>query len=111
MRRLIDVDPVSGIRTYFEVTGNDGKFQIHTVASTKDIRASVDYAKTLANDTEYKRLGIKNGWMHGAHIPPIVVHQWLKEGIDVMNPAHMDRVKRKLNDPDWKHLKTIHGRV
>jgi len=40
-----------------------------------------------------------------------VVEQWLKEGIDIFNPAHEEAVKRKLNDSDNLFLRTAPGRL
>lgn len=42
-----------------------------------------------------------------ASIPVGVQYKWLiEEGLDVTDPDHWPRVQRKLNDPDWRYLKT-----
>lgn len=50
-----------------------------------------------------------------ASIPNVVIEKWMaEEGAPVlsMNKAEFDRfIKRKLNDPNWKYLKTTTGRV
>lgn len=46
-----------------------------------------------------------------AHIPAVVIDAWLAEGIDVFDPEHADRVWKRLNDPDWRNLRTTEGWV
>lgn len=48
-----------------------------------------------------------------AEIPLIVVEQWLKEGINIFSPDPdmQRRFRQKLNDPDWRHLRTFPGKV
>ncbi len=47
-----------------------------------------------------------------ASVPAIVRQKWLiEEGWDMMDPAHADKLARKLNDPDWSYLRTAPGRV
>ena len=42
-----------------------------------------------------------------ASIPIGVAYKWLVEdGIDVYEADHWPRVQKKLNDPDWRYLKT-----
>lgn len=50
-----------------------------------------------------------------ASIPLIVVEQWLKQGVDVFNPEHTVKVKRMLQDPEYRYLRTdssiLHGKL
>lgn len=42
-----------------------------------------------------------------ASVPLGVAYQWLaKYGVEAWNPEHIDSVKRLLNDPEWRYLKT-----
>lgn len=42
---------------------------------------------------------------HVGHIPASLGLKWLvEEGLDMWNPTHMDGVKRKLMDSDFRHL-------
>lgn len=42
-----------------------------------------------------------------ASIPLIIVEKWKRElGIDIMNKAHMPKVKQLLNDPEYRFLRT-----
>lgn len=107
-KRIFDVDPLTGITTYHVY---DPVNDITSFERVQDVKPFLDANKALANDGDYKRKGIKDSWMHAATIPNIVIEQWLKEGIDIFNKDHWPQVRRKLNDPNWKHLKTIVGRI
>jgi hypothetical protein len=47
-----------------------------------------------------------------ASIPPIIAMKWLnEEGWWVYDPAAKDKLKAKLNDPEWRYLRTSELRV
>ena len=47
-----------------------------------------------------------------ASIPLVVAEKWRNElGIDVLDPDHWPAVKRLLNDPEWRWLRTAGGRL
>ena len=46
-----------------------------------------------------------------ASIPLGVVMQWMEEGVDVYKNEHWPEVQRRLNDPNWLHLRTGLGRI
>lgn len=47
-----------------------------------------------------------------ASIPYIIGLKWLnEEGWWFLDPDHSDKLAQKLNDPDWRHLRTAEGRV
>jgi len=47
-----------------------------------------------------------------ASIPLNLILRWkLEEGWDAFDPAHADRLARKLNDPEFHYLRTAPGRV
>lgn len=47
-----------------------------------------------------------------AHLTPATI-MWLREekGIDVFNPDHMEGLRRLLNDPEYRYLRTSPGRM
>ncbi len=82
------------------------------VGSEQDISSLLDVNKTLQNDTDYSKQGIKSEWWHMAKIPNIVIEKWKNEyGIDVLNKDHWPRVKKLLNDPEYRWLKTTAGYI
>lgn len=102
----IDFDPITGISTF--VSFADGKM---VVSYTQDVTQSLEANTVLRNDPSFRAAGMKESFLKVASIDPVVQMEWMKEGIDVMNPDHWPAVKRKLNDPDWQKVRTTTGRV
>lgn len=47
-----------------------------------------------------------------ASIPMALVYKWLnEEGWNALHPANAEKLKAKLNDPDYLYLRTAPGRV
>ncbi len=47
-----------------------------------------------------------------AKIPNIVIEKWKAEfGVDVLNKDHWPKVKKLLNDPEYRWLKTTAGYI
>jgi hypothetical protein len=47
-----------------------------------------------------------------ASIPNAVAMIWLtRYGVDVFKKDHEPAVRRLLNDPEWRHLRTAPGRI
>lgn len=76
---------------------------------TQDVAPVLDANKRLFNDGD--GYSPSRDMRRVASIPLIVVEQWLKEGVDVFNPDHSKEVRRRLNLPEWRHLRTAPGRV
>lgn len=103
MRRLLDKDYLTGVSTYHNYDHSTG---ITTIETLQDVQPFIDKNKALHN-TSYQRDGIKDDWQHLATIPIGVQMVWLKEyGIDVYKPEHIPRIRKLLNDPDYRYLKT-----
>lgn len=103
--RLLSADP-SGVRRYARPDGSGGL----EIRIEQDVTAAIDTAKAMNthNDGYNQARDIKRV----AHIPDIVALKWLnEEGWWIHDPACADRLARKLNDPDWAHLRTAGGRV
>jgi len=60
---------------------------------------------------QYKSALRKKNMWKVASIPNIVVEQWRKEGIDLFKDEDWPKVRAKLNDPEYKWLRTSPGRV
>ena len=49
---------------------------------------------------------------HAASIPLNIWLKWkIEEGVDVLQPENTQWLKRKLNDPDWRHLRIWDGKL
>jgi len=109
MKRLFDYDPMTGITQYFHYNENTGGWGIESI---QDVEPFIERNKKLQNEQDYSKQGIKREWWHVATIPIVIQEKWLREdGIDIYNKDHWQKVKQKLNDPDWKYLRTSLGRI
>lgn len=106
MKRLISYNPDHGIRAYHERDPHNGATLItHEYDDVDDILDN--------NKLNYNHV---NGWnadrsFHKvASIPLAVVHKWLvEEGWDALDKRYSDKLKQKLNDPEWRYLRTSPG--
>lgn len=91
--------------------GPDGKLEI---ARTQDVEKILDENKRRMNAAPNVNSGqvfTEEVFNKVASIPMVVVEQWLAEGIDVFNPEHHKAVMRKLNDPEYRYLRTLPGKL
>jgi hypothetical protein len=99
MKRLLDYDPATGLKTFHDYDESDDKT---IVSYEQDCQPILDRNKWHQNHGEH-RMG--DGYL-AASIPSSIMLKWLVEyGVDVMNKDHGEAVKRLLNSPDWKYLK------
>ncbi len=105
MRRLLDHDEWTGITTWHEFDSLTKKTHIHTTYEDAQTDAVLDLNHRLANHN--------NGWDKAkefrrvATIPMSVIHYLMvHKGIDVLNRHHWPEVKKLLNDPDWRKLRS-----
>ena len=102
--RSLGKDELTGLETIHHFDESTGETHIEY---RQDITAVIDLNKALHN-TSHQKDGIKEGWMHAAIIPEIIQIQWRREyGIkDVYADEFWPKIKRLLNSPDYKYLKT-----
>ncbi|MEZ5935824.1 MAG: hypothetical protein R3F54_28725 [Alphaproteobacteria bacterium] len=76
-----------------------------------DVEANIEHAKRASNGDRKPKTG-DGTFRHVAHIPPVIALQWLNDGIDVFSrdPDQQRKVKQRLQDPDWRFLRTDGGR-
>lgn len=104
MKKIDDYNH-TGIRREFFADGDR-----LVVKSTQDVEG-------ILKDNKRKRLDNPSGYtpsgefMEVAHIPNIVIEQWLKEGINVYDKNDMPKILEKLQDPDWQKLRTNQARL
>jgi hypothetical protein len=99
---------VSGtdVLTTLELRGRSGERRRDLVVrSFQDVEDIIERNKRLQNEPQ------KSDWgRHIATIPNNILLKWmLEEGVPVLGmPAHeWDKfLRKKLNDPDWRHLRT-----
>lgn len=102
MKRLLDHDPVTGVTEYFYYDDATDRVHIETVADAGPV--------IEANKRQYNEKQASKDWIKVASIPPAVQMLWLeKYGVNLFNRNHDERVKRLLNDPEWRYLRTAPG--
>ena len=108
MGELLGYDPLTGIKT---VHHYDHDTQITRIERIQNIEPILERNKELAK-TDIEAKGIKNNWWLAGTIPNIIIEKWLNEyGIDFFNKDHWPAVKRLLNSPDWRYLRTGRGKL
>lgn len=99
----------NGIETRYFYNSADKKIHVQRI---QDVEPQIDVNKAEYNahgDHKPSRYG--KGPMHKiATIPPAVVEKWLKEGFNVFTATDAE-MRRKLNDPDYKRLRTMPGKL
>lgn len=108
-KRIIDYDPFTNITTTFDY---DHKTDKTTIGMEQDVSSIIELNKSMQSDVSYSKSGIKKSWWHMCNIPNIVIEKWKNEtGLDVLNKEHWPAVKKRLNDPEYKWLKTTQGYI
>lgn len=103
-KRVLDYDPWSGITTTFDF---DHSSNTTIIGSEQNVDSLLDLNKALANDEDYSKKGIKDGWWHYASYPSIIIEKWLTEfGVNVFNKDHQKKVLELTNRPEYRYLKT-----
>lgn len=105
-RRLLEADWLTGIAEYH---GYDSGTDCTIIETVQDVAPILEHNKALQNADD-------QGWSpsrdlrRAATIPDIIVLKWRNEyGIDVFDRNHWPAVKRLLNDPEWRYLRTAPG--
>ena len=98
--RLIDIDPLSGMKTWHDY---DAATETTIIRYTDDVEPVLDACKRDANHAD-KKLG---EMAHVASVPPSIQMEWFaKFGVEMWNPDHKKAVSRLL-DGAYKHLKRL----
>lgn len=95
----------------FEV---EDKLIVRQTVPHEEIKKYLEHNKAEQNaipQKEYKSLLRKKNIWKAASIPNVVVEQWRKEGIDIFKEEDWPKVRAKLNDPEYKWLRTSPGKV
>lgn len=92
--------------TYYWRDEADGGFSI---TQSTDVSAALDANKRLKNmgdgysaSRELRRV---------ASIPNAIIMKWRDEGFDMYDPNNQAELMRRLDDPDYAHLRTAPGRL
>ena len=100
--RLIDFDPFSGLETIYHDDPDTGGFHIER---RQDVEGQLDATEKLRNDERYQTRDKE--WRHYAHIPNVVLEDWMNRYGVSMWTLLKDRrfFFRLINDPEYSKLK------
>lgn len=77
------------------------------IISQQDVGPLIEANKEKQNNTP--RI-LKADFWPEAFIPDIIIQKWMnEEGLDIFDKNAAHQLRRKLNDPDWKWLRTRPG--
>jgi len=103
-KRLVGHDPLTKTSTYHLYDSSTDKTHIETV---QDVSGFLKRNKALANDSNYKRQGIKKDWYHFATVPNVVLMELKnKYGLDYEQKDDLPKIERILQR-DYKYLLTV----
>ena len=90
---FFDYDPITGLTETYEETA-DGKINIHTY---QDVEPYMDAANRIANSGTADEAWKKRGCTVYAVIPPIVMGDMLKRGINLFDQNDIGKVVKEMN--------------
>ncbi len=100
MKRLLDFDPLSGMKTWHDF---DAATETTIITYEGDSQGVLDQCKEDANHADRKM----GDMVHVARVPPEIQMKWYAEhGVAMWNPDHRGAVNRLL-DGDYKYLKRL----
>lgn len=103
-KRLLEYDPLTKTTTWFE---SDGSGKNVRICQQQDVEEVLKYTKRLANDSSYKRKGIKEDWYHFATVPTTILHEILnKHHLRWDRKEDLPKIERILQR-DYKKLLTV----
>lgn len=99
-RRLLDYDPLTGTRTWFDYENSTDTTFITTDQSAEHVNSIIDQNAVMRADADYSRNGMKNDMWHYARIPNgVALEIKAKYGLDMFAAK-----------PDWKSIFKIINR-
>jgi|TARA_R100000322_G_scaffold120266_1_gene77903 mannosyltransferase OCH1-like enzyme len=74
----------------------------------QNIQPLIDSNKKLQQEDHH----IKDEFRLSARIPMTVYYEWKnKYGVDLFNPNHKEGVRKLINSPEYRYLKTTNRRI
>ena len=104
--KKINSELQDGIRTDTYYDPDDDRL---TIKREQDVEPYLERNKKAYNENA----GFKDELTEVAFIPNIIVEQWFREGFNIFDPSPEARkkLKEKLNDPQYRYLRTRPGKI
>lgn len=100
MARILDHDPVTGMTTYGR--HEDGKLVVYY---EQDVETELEICKEIAKTDDHWNKGVKQSWLHYAHLPDSIVMQLFQHGVNIYShDVDMKDVFRIVNEK-YPHFK------
>lgn len=97
MKRLLDVDPLTGIQTFFEYDPKTGKNTIETV---QDVEPLIERSKLVAGNLDKKQ-----DWWPIGTIPDSMIIKWSQEcGAKPYSKEWHEYAMKQLNSAEYAKL-------
>lgn len=104
-KRLLDYDKLTRTAVYHDY---DHETKQTIITEVQDVEHYLERNKRLANDTDYKRKGIKNDWYHFASVPNgVMVEIMQKHNVDWRNDDDLPKIERILSSNEYRYLRTV----
>lgn len=104
IKRLLDYDPLTLTTTYHHY---DPMTDMTHIQEVQDVGPYLEKCRRLANDTSYKRKGIKEDWYHFATVPnSILLELKTKHHLDYTKADDLPKIE-KLLQREYKKLLTV----
>lgn len=103
-----DFDPLTGLKTTYAV--EDGELRINY---EQDVEGLYEGLRRLRDSDEYKRQGIKRGWMHAISIAPVDEMRMLTEDGFNVSEATADEILSfcRRNKDKYGHCFAARGNI
>lgn len=99
----ISYDAVNGVTTFFSSDGKQGEnWAIRH--EFDDVSHEVDASRELQKDGDHWKKGIKNSWLHAAHIPDAILLKWHGMGVNINEPKELLCMVQR---PEWRYLMCV----
>lgn len=77
-----------------------------TISHHQDPKAAIEVAKARAKQLRESKT-TKGPMRQVAEIPLTLIYKWLQDdGLDVFNPEHGNRLRKKLDSREYRYLRT-----
>lgn len=111
MRKLIGSDKSwNGIVTNYFWDTSSRKLVVQRVQQVDEELAQNRAEYNSHSDHAATRYSSKRPMHKVASIPPGLVEQWMKEGFNIFTASDAE-LRRRLNDPQYRKLRTMPGRL
>lgn len=100
MKEFLDYDDYYGVTEWF-IDNGDGSFSIEY---EQDVSKFLDCMKTLRNDENYSKQGIKEEWWHYSSIPATVIMELRKKGLSIFDKNCTKDIIKEINT-NYPYLK------